>query len=197
MDHETSSLLLRRAREGSREALDTLFADCGEWLLALIRLRLGPDLRPHLDSGDVLQETLLRAFQHLDDFEGESQRSLIAWLAAIACNEIRNQAEFLHRQRRDVARTVPLDAAVREVAATVRSEVSRVHLGTEAARLEKALESLGELQREAILLRNYEELSFPEIGQRLGKSPDASRMLYARAMVSLTTRVRKLADGAT
>jgi len=36
------------------------------------------------------------------------------------------------------------------------------------------------------MLRKFEELSFKEIGERLGKSPDACRMLLARAMTALT-----------
>jgi DNA-directed RNA polymerase specialized sigma24 family protein len=40
-----------------------------------------------------------------------------------------------------------------------------------------------------ILLRKYEELSFPDISRRLGKSEDACRMLFARAMTALTLRL--------
>ena len=43
-----------------------------------------------------------------------------------------------------------------------------------------------EAQREAIVLRKLEELSFREIGERLGRSEDASRMLFGRAMAALT-----------
>ena len=40
-----------------------------------------------------------------------------------------------------------------------------------------------------ILLRKLEELSFAEIGQRMGRNPDACRMLLARAMATLTMRL--------
>ena len=45
---------------------------------------------------------------------------------------------------------------------------------------------------EVILLRKYEELTFPEIGERLGKSADACRMLYARAMTALTRKIQEI-----
>ena len=183
-------MLLRRAREGSRDALDTLLGDCGERLLAFIRLRLGPDLRSHLESGDVLQVTLMRAFQHIDQFEGDSRRNLAAWLASIAQNAIRDEADYIHRQCRDANRTVPLDQAKQAMAAEVRSEVSRLILKDETKRLEKAIESLDPIHREVILLRKYEELSFQEIGDRLGKTPDACRMLLARALTTLAERMR-------
>jgi RNA polymerase sigma-70 factor (ECF subfamily) len=189
MEPQDSAVLLRRAREGSREALDTLLGECGERLLAFIRLRLGPGLRAQLESGDVLQMTLLQAFQHIDQFEGASRRSLAAWLASIAQNAIRDQASFAHRQRRDAARTVPLDDYAGSLAADVQSEVCRLQVKEETKRLEMAMEALEPLQREVILLRKYEELSFQEIGHRLGKSPDACRMLLARALTALTQRL--------
>ena len=46
------------------------------------------------------------------------------------------------------------------------------------------------LQRELIVLRKLEELSYREIGERMGKSPDACRMLLARAMTALTLATR-------
>ena len=68
----------------------------------------------------------------------------------------------------------------------VRTALSQVLWSEEAGRLEQALESLSEAHREVILLRKLEELGFREIGERLGKSEDASRMLFGRAMTALT-----------
>jgi RNA polymerase sigma-70 factor (subfamily 1) len=189
-DPEDSSVLLRRAREGSRDALDTLLGACGDRLLAFIRLRLGPSLRSQLESGDILQTTLMHAFQHIDQFAGASRKSLIAWLVGIAQNAIRDEVDYFQRQRRDVKKTVPLSEAEEAVAAEVRTEVSRLILKEETTRLEKALESLDPVHREVVLLRKYEELSFQEIGERLGRSPDACRMLLARALTELTAEVR-------
>jgi len=192
MDHDTSAVLLGRAREGSQEALETLFTECGEKLLALIRLRLGPDLRAHIESRDILQETLLHAFQHIDEFRGTSRKTLAAWLAAIACNQIRNEAGYLHRKRRDIDRTFPLDEGLHLAAAEIQSHASRLGLKRETEALERALDTMSELQREVILLRNFEELTFPEMGERLGKTADACRMLYARSIIELTSKVREL-----
>ena len=62
----------------------------------------------------------------------------------------------------------------------------------EAERLEAALETLSPAHREIILLRKFEELSFAEIGRRLGKSEDACRMLLARAMTALTLTLAEI-----
>ena len=190
MNREESSLLLRRAQEGSGEALNALFEGCGEPLLAYVRLRLGARLRARLESRDILQATLLQAFEHLDQFEGSSAKSLLGWLVAIARNQIRDEADYHQAQRRDAARTVPLSGEVQRVAAEIRSEVSRIHANQEMLRLEQAIESLKPEHREVVLMRRYEELTFPEIGERLDRSPDACRMLYARAMTALTREVQ-------
>jgi len=192
LDHEESAVTLQRARDGSSEALNRIFHECGERLLALIRLRLGPELRRHIESRDILQDTLLRAFENFDDFRGSSNKTLMAWLAAIAGNQIRNQVEYFHRQRRDVKQTVPLDENLHVAATEVRSQVTRLNMNEEAMNVESALDSMDELHREVILMRNFEELTFAEIGERIGKGADASRMLYARSMVSLTNKVREL-----
>ncbi len=76
------------------------------------------------------------------------------------------------------------------MARQLHTEASRLQLKADAERLEKALDELGEAQREIILLRHFEELSFPEIGEQLGKSPDACRMQLARAMTVLTLKLR-------
>jgi RNA polymerase sigma-70 factor, ECF subfamily len=183
--------LLRAARDGSPEALGQLYERCAGRLLAIIRLRMGRDLRARLESRDILQNTLLKSFQHLDQFEGEDGGSLVSWLARIAENEIRDQADFQHRQRRDVAAGVSLDDShAPQLAARVRSALSQAVLGEEAERLERALERLDADHRDVIVLRKLEELSFREIGARMGRSEDACRMLLARALTALTLAMR-------
>jgi RNA polymerase sigma-70 factor (ECF subfamily) len=186
MDEAGSTALLQRARYGEREALDRLYAGVSPRLLALIRLRLGPALRAQLESRDLLQATLLKSFERLDQFDGTSGGTLMAWLARIAEHEIRDRADFHARQRRDAARDVPLDDVLAEPAAAGRSALSAVVLSEEALRLERALETLTPLHREVIVLRKLEEHSFREIATRLDRSEDACRMLLARALAALT-----------
>ena len=155
-------------------------------LLSFIRLSLGSELRRQTESQDVLQATLLKAFLRFEQFEGSGERSLYAWLAAIARNEIRDLRDFHGRQRRDPAMLESVGSGLEDLAARLRSEVSRIHLRQRELQLERALETLKPAQREVIILRKYEDLSFQEIAERLGKSPDACRMLFVRAMAALT-----------
>jgi RNA polymerase sigma-70 factor (ECF subfamily) len=188
MGRQETAALVERAKGGSGGALDALYASCASKLLPLIRLRMGRSLRSDLESRDILQAVLLKSFQRIGQFQGQSSGSLMAWLARIAENEIRDRADHQGRQRRDVAKRVPLDEAT-SLPQPVRSALSQVIETEEAERLERALESLTDSQREAILLRQFEELTFPEMAARLGKSEDACRMLFARAMTALTLRL--------
>ncbi len=187
----TSADLLERARAGSNEALGALLQRCGPKLLSLVRIRLGPGLRRELDSRDLLQSTLVKALAHFEEFAGCDRRSLMAWLARIAENEIRDLAAYHGRERRDAALRVSLEESPEAalLAARVRSQTSLVAEGERLSALERALESLSPGHREVIVLRAIEEREFSDVATRLGRSPDACRMLFARAMTALTVAV--------
>jgi RNA polymerase sigma-70 factor (ECF subfamily) len=185
MDPASSTAVLRQALAGSDAALDTLYARFGPRLLSFIRLKMGRSLRARLESRDILQATFLKSFEHLDDFDGLNGRSLLGWMMRIAEHEIHDRADFHTRQQRDARREDDMGDHP-DIVARTRSALSRLILDERAERVEHALASLTEPHRQVILLRSFEELSFPEIAGRLGKSEDASRMLFARAMTALT-----------
>jgi len=180
---------MRRAREGSNEALGELVERYSGKLLALIRVRMG-DLRRRMESRDVLQNTLVKALGAVDRFDGEESGPFLAWLATIAHHEIADLRDHHRAQRRRLDLEDGLSRAG-DIEASVASMVSRIDLGERGRRLEAALLELPEEQREAVILRSFEELGFAEVGERLGRSADAARMLYARAMTALTLAMRE------
>lgn len=190
MDRASSTAVLRQALSGSDAALDALYGRFGPRLLAFIRLKMGRGLRARLESRDILQATFLKAFEHLDDFEGSEARSLLGWMMRIAEHEIRDRADFHGRQQRD-ARVEEDVADHVDLPARTRSALSRLIVDEQSERLDAALATLSDAYRQVILLRTFEELSFGEIGRALGKSEDASRMLFARAMTALTLALSK------
>jgi len=183
---EQTTALLRRARDGEREALDAVYSRCAGRLLALIRLRMGPELRSRMESRDLLQASLLKSFERIDQFEREGSLSLMAWLARIAENELRDRVEFHRRAKRDARADVAIDDERHPLAARMRSALSQVILDERARALEGALEALAPQHRDVIVLRKLEELSWAEVAARMDKTEDACRMLLARAMSALT-----------
>jgi RNA polymerase sigma-70 factor (ECF subfamily) len=186
MAADQTTRLFDEARGGTPEALDALYTRAAAKLLPLIRLRMGRALRAEIESRDILQAVMLKSFQKLPDLE--DGRALMAWLSRIAENEIRDRVDHMHRQRRDVARREPLDEAA-DVPAPIRRALTQAILTQQSERLEAALEMLSPEQRELIVLRAFEELTFPEIATRVGKSDDACRMAFARAMAALTMQL--------
>lgn len=188
MNSSDTADLLERAKQRDSHALNLVCERISPRLLTYIRLRMGRDVRTRLESRDILQASLLKAFQKIGEFRGTETRSLMAWVARIAEHEIRDSFDHIHRQRRDAARETDLDDAA-PVPAITRSALSRLILGEEARRIEAALESLSPDHRDVILMRKFEELSFGEIAQRTGRSEDACRMLLARALTALTLKL--------
>ena len=142
-----------------------------------------------MESQDILQQTLLKAFQKLEQFEGSGRNSLMGWLATIAWNEIRDQADYYHRLRRDIRMRQTWVSCFDLPDRQLHTEVSRIALNEETRLLVAAMDRLTESYREVIVLRRFEELSFQEIGQRLDRTPEAARKLFARAMSTLTVEM--------
>jgi RNA polymerase sigma-70 factor (ECF subfamily) len=186
------------ARRGSPEDVNAFYERCARKLLPLIRLRLGRTLRREMESRDILQAVLCKSLGRLDNVKEPA--AVMSWLARIAENEIRDQADYYKRLRRDAAMRAPIEDAA-DVPAPIRHALSQAIVSSQTEALEAALEELNDAQREIIVLRKLEELTFPEIAQRLDKSEDACRMAFSRAMAVLTlklagpTKVPANADG--
>ena len=180
--------MFERGRDGSSEALNAFYERSARKLLAIIRLRLGRSRRTEVESQDILQSVLLKSFDRLSQVENPD--TVMAWLARMAENEIRDRIDYLSRQRRDVARTVPIEEHAEQIPAPVRQALSQVIEKERAELLERGLESLTEPQRDLIVLRKLYELTFTEIGVRLGKSEDACRVAFARAMAALVVQMK-------
>jgi RNA polymerase sigma-70 factor (ECF subfamily) len=151
------------------------------------------------DAEDVLQETFLKAYSHLNNFEGHSK--FYTWLVRIAVNEA-----LMKLRKRKTDRTVPLDepqdtgedTVVREIA--VWEDDPEKRFGREEIRtiLDSAIQSLKPAFRTVFVLRDIEELSTEETAESLGISVPAvkSRLLRARLQLreKLTRFFRRKGD---
>jgi RNA polymerase sigma-70 factor (ECF subfamily) len=197
---ETTQKLVIEAKKGNAQALDALYRRCVERVHTIVRLRLGRELRSKLDSWDIVQTVLLASLRDLPQFEYKTEGDFLNWLSKIVENRIRDKIDYYHAARRDVAREQPLDAASLDSSTSGGSPAlpdkhastpsQNVRAREEMDRLEKALDALSPEHREVVILARYEGLSYQEIGEQLGKSPEAVRMLLARALSNLS----RLAD---
>jgi len=154
--------LVARAAGGDTDSFNQLIIRWERPIYALAFRTLGRED----DARDVSQETFLRAFRALPGFKGESKFS--SWLYRIALNLCRDQ---MRRQRR--APFVPAPAGVDlvelagegEGAESLDEIVGRRRLGEAVAR---AMRLLSEEQRTAVVLKEYEGLTFQEIADLVG-----------------------------
>jgi RNA polymerase sigma-70 factor, ECF subfamily len=149
-------------------------------------VRLGPELREVLESGDLAHDALVQAIRAFDSFEVRDSGSLVCWLSRIVENTVR-MAWRRHARRRSYfrsgLRSEPFELEHAEDTADPVANACDRELGD---RIETAIRALPEERREALLLRNYAGASWETVGRLLGRrSPGAARMLHTRALLDL------------
>lgn len=153
---------------------------------------LPESLRFRLDDSDVVQETLVRALRSSDDFRGTTDLELQQWLREILKSQLIDSVRFHNRQQRDIARDIR--DSTPELADGGQTPSEAYWQRESSERLWLAVAELPEDYRTVILLRQQMDLSFPEIGERMGKTADAVRMLWGRAILMLGQRLRQAAS---
>jgi RNA polymerase sigma-70 factor, ECF subfamily len=140
-----------------------------------------------VDAEDVLQNTFLKVFQHIGEFEGRS--SLSTWLYRVASNE----ALMLVRKRRP--ETTFTDTAAEDDDIRNYDPVQFADWGSlpeegfltaeSRAALDRAVQHLPEKLRIVFILRDIEDLSIQETSQALGLSETAVKTRLLRARLRL------------
>ena len=184
LSDEPTIELVVKAREGNREAVEALLQRCIPQLKRWAHGRLPPAARGSLDTGDLVQETVLHVLRRLDYFEPRHVGAMQAYLRQSVINRIRDEVRKIGRQpapeelSEDLASdlTSPLEAAVESEA---------------YERYRDALTTLSPRDREMIVARIEAQWSLAEIAQRFGiRTTDAARMAVSRALRRLTDRLK-------
>jgi RNA polymerase sigma-70 factor (ECF subfamily) len=156
---------------------------------------MGKELRSKLESVDLVQDVFVSALKDLGNFTYKNEGDFLRWLSGITENRLRDNLDKLHADKRDIRKEVRLNthrptiedsfaAALEPIDATTPSVIFSKR--EELSKLAKAIDALKPEYREVIVLTKVEGLSYREIGDKLGRSADAARMLFSRAMAALT-----------
>ena len=187
--------LIDLAKGGDRAALEELCRTYSERVRRIVRLRMGKELRSKLESMDVVQDALICALRGLDAFTYTDEGDFTRWLSRITENRLRDNFDKFTAAKRDVRREIPLDTDRGDGQQTDAWPVEPLYTVTPSVeiekieqldRLERAMETLKPEYKEVVLLTKIEGLSHKQAADRLGKSPDAVRMLLCRAMAALS-----------
>ena len=158
----TDEELVARSIGGDMESFNQLVVRWERPIYALAYRVIGREE----DARDVCQETFLRAFRSINGFRGQAKFS--SWLYRIALNLCR---DWIRRERRSPTVQAPEGVDVIELAAeqgpveSIEDLVSRRDVGRHVA---VAMQALSDDQRTAIILKEYQGLTFQEIADLLG-----------------------------
>jgi RNA polymerase sigma-70 factor, ECF subfamily len=144
------------------------------------------------DAEDVLQETFMKAYEHLDQFKGDSK--FYTWIVRIAVNQA-----LMKLRRRKTDKSVSLDeqidtgedTLVREIAAWGEDPEERFSREELGEILDTAIQSLEPPYRSVFVLRDIDELSTEETAEALGLSVPAVKSRLLRARLQLREKLTR------
>ena len=144
------------------------------------------------DAEDVLQETFLKAYEHLDQFQGNSK--FYTWIVRIAVNQA-----LMKLRKRKSDKSVSIDETIdtgedtvaREIAAWDEDPEQRYSREELNKILETAIDSLAPPYRAVFLLRDVDDLSTEETAEALDLSIPAVKSRLLRARLQLRDKLTR------
>jgi RNA polymerase sigma-70 factor, ECF subfamily len=188
---EDLGISITAGRAGSAAARGVLFERCRQYLLLVAEREFDPSLCGKLGASDLVQETFLNAERGFRQFRGQTEQELIAWLHRIMQNcagqEVRRYRRAAKRDvRHERSLTIDFDSGRSfEPAADVETPSRQFAAAEEQDLLAVALSHLPDHYQQVVQLRNADRKSFDEIGDLMGRSPEAVRKMWVRAIEQL------------
>jgi len=180
--------LVARAQNGDQAAFAALVEHYQRKIY-----RIGKNItQNNEDAEDVLQETFLKAYEHLSGFQGNSK--FYTWIVRIAVNEA-----LMKLRKRKGDRFVSLDEPIetgeeevkREIAVWEDNPEQRYSREEMQHILDEAVDNLKPDFRTVFVLRDIEELSTEETAEALGISVPAVKSRLLRARLALREKLTR------
>lgn len=188
--------LLEQARKGSAAALGTLFQAVRAHLVLHAERELPPALKAKLGPSDIVQETAIDAHRDFLSFRGTTREELYAWLRKILRNNVQDAIRrFEISQKRSSKREEDIDVAIdrRGISACGVAGSTAEHSAMrreDAMRVSQVLERVPSDYQAVLRLRYWDGLTFPQIAARLGRTEEAARKLWYRAIARFSTEMQ-------
>ncbi len=186
--------LVRAAKSGDFKAFMALIDAHKDKIYGLARKLAGNKQ----DAEDIVQDTLLKAIDKIDQFRGEA--AFGTWLYSIALNEAR--AHYGKQQRTDLK---PIEEYLPSGSAESHDHAMRLfdwkdpHDQLEESELrriiDEAISKLPYKYREAFLLRYIEELPVKEVARLTGQTEASAKSRILRARLALRDKLDKIFGG--
>lgn len=191
-ESEESIEILKRGLAGDQHALSELWDRYQERLRRVVKLRMDRRMQGRIDVSDVLQEAYVDFASRVSEYVDNPSMPFYLWIRFLTGQRL----QLLHRHHlgtmmRDAGREVSIhrgpmpQATSVSLAAQLLGRFTSVTQAVQRAemqmRLQEAINSMDEIDREILALRHFEELSNEETAQVLGikRSTASSRHLRA------------------
>jgi RNA polymerase sigma-70 factor (ECF subfamily) len=175
----TDGECVARSQQGDRNAFGTLVRRYQDQVYRFILRMVGS----HDEALELTQEAFMKAWQALPEWRPEAQ--FRTWLFSIASNTATDSL-----RRRKVVEFVPLDEDY-DVPGEATDPAAQLQAKQDVRALEAALKRLPDDQREIVLLREIENMSYSEISAALGISEGTVKSRLARAREALVGHYRR------
>jgi len=183
--------LIDRAKNGDSEAVSRLYRLCSGRLRMVARRRLGRQLRLKLESMDVVQSVWKDVLVDLGRFTNGGFEEFLLWLDTRILRKIKDRGRYYTAQKRDMNReedifmrcSDSLDSPLPRTQDTSPSTAAARDEGTQ--RFLEFVRSLPGPERQAVILRMCDDMSYTEIGRHMGVPTEEAKRLCTKGVRSL------------
>ena len=179
-DLTTTRELIARGSAGERSARDELARRCLPVLQRWARGRLPRYGRDLSETDDLVQITLVRAFNNLETFDAQQRGAFLAYLRTVLLSCAKDEVRRTQRARQRLV----LADSIRFHQAHGPDTIAQLE---DLEVFENAVNTLPEPKRSAVILRVELGLDYAAIAEELDcSSPNAARMMVQRALADLS-----------
>lgn len=194
-----TSQFLSEWHRGDGQALNNLLVKHLPWIEKQVRKRIGRVLRSKGDTSDYVQDSMLQFLKYGPRFIISDENHFRALLLRIVENAVRDKYDWFKARRRDISREAPLPSETvlvldaNEKKNNTPSQYADANEQEALVRL--GMEFLDPDDQKILILHQWDDLSFVEIGKQLSITSNAARKRHNRAVKRLSHVVWALHTG--
>lgn len=186
---------LLAAKSGEPSEVGKVLDHYRNYLWTIASEKLSQAVESKISPSDLVQESLLKAYQTFSQFQGTTDAELQLWLRRILSGTMVDAYRRYTDQKRNVDLEIPLagdcDTLTLALCATDPSPSSKYRHTENAQLVQAALQQLAPQQRQLVVWRNLEQLPFHAIAERMSCSTSEARRRWAAAIEALAILLQR------